>query len=190
MKMSNDEKSLTTREETRPVIPDENVEAVIDLSDDVAIWCKLVPGGFQFANQDKIVPELVGRVVSITPYLINFDAGDRVPAKLPHVKSDLEIPEGYSRRCDIKIVNGGQVVGISLAPSSTKFQLSPYLKYLKNQGLRPEDVTTKINSKQVSNNMGTFQVAVFEMTNSEKETPSEPLSEEVSEDTSYPDEWA
>jgi hypothetical protein len=53
-----------------------------------------------------------------------------------------------------------------------KFQLSPYLKYLKNQGLRPEDVITRITSKQVSNQMGTFQVAVFEVAD-EKEKSSE-----------------
>jgi hypothetical protein len=170
-----------------PTIPDRNIDAMIDLSDDIALWVKLVPGGFQFANQDKIIPELVGKIVSVVPYLINFDAGDRIPAKLPHVKSDLEIPEGYSRRCDVKILTGGQVVGISLAPSSMKFQLSPYLKYLKNQGLRPEDVVTRMTSKTVSNNMGTFQVCVFEMAG-EKEKPSETPIESSNDDT--PDEWA
>jgi hypothetical protein len=183
----NEERNLTTVGETSPAIPDENIQNVIDLSEDIAIWCKLVLGGFQFANQDKIVPELVGPMVSIQSYLINFDAGDRQPAKLPHVKSDLEIPEGYSRRCDVKVLTGGQVVGISLAPSSTKFQLSPYLKYLKNQGLRPEDVVTRITSKQVSNNMGTFCVAVFEATDGEKK-PSETPIESSNDDT--PDEWA
>jgi hypothetical protein len=185
----NEERNLATVGETSPAIPDESIDSVIEMSDDIAIWCKPVRGGFQFANQDKIVPELVGKLVSITPYLINFDEGDRQPAKLPHVKTDVEIPEGYSRRCDIKILAGGQVIGISLAPSSMKFQLSPYLKYLKNQGLRPEQVTTRITSKQVSNQMGTFQVTVFEMTNGERKTPSEtPIKS--SNDDPTPDEWS
>jgi hypothetical protein len=183
----NEERNLATAGETSPAIPDESIDSVIEMSDDIAIWCKPVRGGFQFANQDKIVPELVGKLVSITPYLINFDEGDRQPAKLPHVKSDLEIPEGYSRRCDIKIQAGGQVVGISLAPSSMKFQLSPYLKYLRNQGLRPEDVVTRLTSKQVSNSLGTFQVVVFEMLDG-KEKPSETPIESSNDDT--PDEWA
>jgi hypothetical protein len=173
---------------TPPSIPPDNVKAVIEMSDDLAMWCKLVRGGFQFANQDKIVEELVGQLVSIQPYLINFDAGHRVPAKLPHVKSDLEIPEGYSRRCNVKIVAGGQVVGISLAPSSMKFQLSPYLKYLKNQGLRPEDVVTRITSKQVSNNMGTFQVAVFETADDKRKEPSD-TSQAYAPADQYPGEW-
>jgi hypothetical protein len=187
---------IPAEEPKPPTIPDENIDAMIDLSDDIALWVKLVPGGFQFANHDKIVPELVGKIVSVVPYLINFEAGDRIPAKLPHVKSDLEIPEGYSRRCDVKILTGGQIVGISLAPSSMKFQLSPYLKYLRNQGLRPEDVVTRITSKQVSNNMGTFQVVVFVVVNETgkpvdtppKRTPSE-TPPKASSDT-YPDEWA
>lgn len=191
--MSNE---ITTTGGTPPSIPDENIDAVIEMSEDITIWTKLVPGGFQFTNQDKMVPEIVGRVVSIVSLLVNFDEGDRQPAKLPHVKSDLEIPPGYSRRCEVKIQSGGQVVGISLAPSSMKFQLSPYLKYLKNQGLRPEEVTTRITSKQVSNNLGTFQVAVFEMVDEAgkssetppKRTPPE-TPPEASSDT-YPEEWA
>jgi len=186
--MKNEEKNLTTVGGTPPAIPDENIKSIIDLSDDIAIWCKLVPGGFQFANQGKIVEELVGQVVSINPYLINFDAGDRLPAKKPHVKEDTQIPEGYSRRCDIKIITGGQVVGISLAPSSMKFQLSPYLKYLKNQGLRPEDVITRITSKQVSNNMGTFQVAVFETVDEKRKEPSD-TSQAYAPVDQYPGEW-
>jgi hypothetical protein len=164
-----EERGLTHAGESPPSIPDESIHQVIKLSDDLAIWAKLVVGGFQFANQDKIVPEIIGTLVQIQPYLINFDAGDRLPAKKPHVESDLDIPEGYSRRCDIKLLTSGQVVGISLAPSSMKFQLSPYLKYLRNQGLRPEEVLTRVTSRQVSNNMGTFQVAVFEVADGEPE---------------------
>jgi hypothetical protein len=187
MKMKNEERNLTAAPETVPAIPDENLEAVIDMSDDLAVWSKLVPGGLQFPSQDKIIPEVTGRLIQVTPYLINFDLGDRLPAKKPHVRDDIEIPEGYSRRCDIKLDAGGQVIGLSLAPSSMKFQLSPYLKYLKNQGLRPEDVVTRVTSKQVSNNMGTFQVAVFEMVDG-KEKPSETPIESSNDDT--PGEWA
>jgi hypothetical protein len=193
-----EERSVTHAGESPPSIPDESIHQVMKLSDDVAIWAKPVAGGFQFPSQDKIVPEIVGTIVQIQPYLINFDAGDRLPAKKPHVESDLEIPEGYSRRCDIKLSAGGQVVGISLAPSSLKFQLSPYLKYLSNQRLRPEEVLTRVTSRQASNNMGTFQVAVFEVADGEPEVPevanSEP--EEPSGSPSpqtaqvYPPEWA
>ena len=149
-------------EEQRLTIPEEYLDDVIEMSDDQALWGKLVVGGINFPSQDKVVKFLVGRLIAVTPYLINFEAGDRTPAKLPHVKDDHEIPEGYSRRCDVKLLtNDGQVIGLSLAPSSMKYQLSPYLKFLKNIGQRPENVVTEIKSKQVSNNLGTFCVAVF-----------------------------
>jgi hypothetical protein len=44
-----------------------------------------------------------------------------------------------------------------------------------------------MTSKTVSNNMGTFQVCVFEMAG-EKEKPSETPIESSNDDT--PDEWA
>lgn len=190
--MSNEERNLTTTEQNLPAIADENIDAVIEMSDDATTWAKLVDGGFEFANQGKIVPEFVGRLVAVTPYLINFDAGDRLPAKKPHVKDDIDIPEGYSRRCDVKVDVGQALVGISLAPSSMKFQLSPYLKYLKNQGLRPEEVMTRVTSKRVSNQMGTFNVAVFELVDESapaatKEAPSETPVEASSD--AFPSEW-
>jgi hypothetical protein len=172
-----------------PSIPDSNLNAVIELSDDAAIWCKLADSGFTVIAQGKLIPEIVGRLVSVQPYLINFDAGDRLPAKKPHVKSDTEIPEGYSRRCDIKVEAGGSILGISLAPSSMKFQLSPYLKFLKNSGLRPEQVVTRLTSKRVSNNQGTFNVCVFELVDGTKKVrPSEtPSSDETSPE--LPEGW-
>jgi len=191
-----EERNPTKVTQIPPTIPDESIGHVIELSEDIAIWCKPIPGGFQFTNQDKTIPEIIGYMVGIVPYLINFDSGDRAPAKLPHVASDLEIPEGYSRRCDVKIKTADQIIGLSLAPSSVKYQLSPYLKYLRNQGLRPEQVPTRLTSRTVSNNMGSFQVVVFEVAESRKEiTPSTkktPSETPPPEQTSFyiPKEWA
>ena len=180
-------KELTLKSNTTPSIPDQTIEDVIALADDTCQWCKLVTGGFKFINQDKIAPEIIGRMMSIKPYLIDFDQGDRLPAKKPHVKDDIQIPEGYFRRCDVKLSADGQLLGLSLAPSSMKWQLSPYLKYLKNQGLRPDEVITRIRSKQASNIQGTFNVAVFEIADAEREEPSETPSDDKSFD--FPEEW-
>ncbi len=193
-----EEKNLQTTIEVTPRIRDEGIDQVIKLSNDVAIWATLVPGGFQFKSQDKFVSEITGRLIQITPYLISFDSDDRLPAKKPHVESDVEIPEGYKRRCDIKLLASGQVVGISLARSSMKYQLGPYVKYLDNKGLRPDEVLTRVTSKQVSNSRGTFQVVVFEVvdgepeepevTNGEPEEPSGSPSPQTAQ--AYPAEWA
>jgi hypothetical protein len=187
----------TVRGESTLTIADENIDSVISLSDDTTTWARLVDGGFELTAHGKTVPELVGQLVAVTPYLINFDAGDRVPAKKPHVENDIDIPEGYSRRCDIKLEIGSQaLVGLSLAPSSMKHHLSPYLKYLRNQGLRPDEVITRITSKRASNQMGTFNVAVFELVDGDiKRPPASPAAtaqEKASEASSdaYPAEWA
>ena len=175
--------------ETTPMIKEEDINAVIRLSDNTCIWSKLVDGGFKFDNQDKIISELVGRLVEIRPYLIDFDSGERPPPRLPHVESDLEIPQGYIRRTDIKIEaanSGGSVIGLSLAFSSAKYQLSPYLRHLKNQGLKPDEVVTRITSRQASNPSGTFSVAVFELIDHKKDPSGSPPDQGVS---ALPPEW-
>jgi hypothetical protein len=182
-------KNLKPIKETTPMIKEEDINAVIRLSDNTCIWCKLVDGGFKFDNQDKIIPELVGRIVEVTPYLIDFDSGDRPPPRLPHVESDLEIPQGYARRTDIKIEianSGGNVIGLSLALSSAKYQLSPYFRHLKNRGLKPDEVVTRITSRQASNPSGTFSVAVFELVDHTKE-PSRSTPEQAT--PGLPPEW-
>jgi hypothetical protein len=185
------EEGITLRpiKETTPMIKEEDINAVIRLSDNTCIWSKLVDGGFKFDNQDKIIPELVGRLVEITPYLINFDSAERPPPKLPHVESDLEIPPGYHRRTDIKMEianSGGNVIGLSLPLSSAKFQLSPYLRHLKNQGLKPHEVVTRITSRQASNPSGTFSVAVFHLIDHEDDPSGSPPDQGVS---ALPPEW-
>ena len=152
---------LTKRENYELSIDNGTLEDVAALSDDWAMWVKLRDSGFEFVSMDKTVPELVGKIIDIRPYLVRFENGQ--PDKLPHCKNDLEIPEGYERRCDIKIETQGQVVGISLSKSSFIHQLSPFIKFLKNQGLRPEQVMTRLQSKQASNNLGVWNICTFEM---------------------------
>jgi hypothetical protein len=174
------EKGLTKIESRVPSIPEDKLNAVIDLSDDQTLWTKVIEGGFKVINQDKFVKGFTGRIVDVTPYLMKFENG--VPHKLPHVADDLEVPEGYERRCDLKLLVDDQLIGLSLAPSSTKFYLSPYLKFLRNKGLRPEQVLTKVSSKQASNDKGTWSVAAFELIEETQGTspePPQPLSGRV-----------
>ena len=164
-------KALVPPTPNLPGIPDEKIDQVISLSDDQTIWVKLIEGGFKIVSQDKFVKFLEGKTVDVNPYLIKFENG--TPTKLPNATNDLEIPEGYERRCDLKLLIGEEVFGISLPPSSAKFYLSPYLKYLKNRNLRPEDVLTRVTSKQASNKHGTWPVAVFELADPKAEPPKD-----------------
>jgi hypothetical protein len=172
------EKALVPHTRNLPNIPDEKIDQIISLSDDQTIWIKVIEGGFKITSQDKFVKFLVGKIVDATPYLIKFEGG--TPTKIPNVINDLEIPEGYERRCDVKLLVEDEVFGISLPPSSTKFYLSPYLKYLKNKNMRPESVLTRVISKQASNQFGTWPVAVFELAVD---------SPEAGSPKNYPKDW-
>jgi len=189
----NNENAILKKDDFSVSIPDEDIDAVAALSDDLAQWAKLVPGGFQFPNRDKVIPELVGTIKSITPYLVKFENG--VPSKLPHEPDDYKIPEGFERRSDVKIEVNDMVIGLSLAPSTIKHQLSPYVKYLRNQGLRPEQVSTRIQSRQASNNFGTWNIAVFSMAGDASAKPAHevrnvtPTEETPAAVNTKPKEW-
>jgi len=184
-------RDLTTRPETTPSIPEDVVQDIIELSDDTCLWTRIKTGGFQFPNQNEIVPELVGRIVAMDRYLVNFPGPGQAPIKKPWVKSDVDIPEGFSKRVDIKMNIDGQFIGLSLAHSSAKYQLSPYITYLTNQGRRPEDVITRVTTRQASNNLGTWDVAVFSLVDEvgEKEKPPEPPKPAAPNQETIPAEW-
>ena len=178
--------NLTTHGSMFPAIPEDRLDAVIGLSEDQTMWLKLVEGGLKVVAQDKFIKNVTGAIIDVTPYLMKFENG--VPSKIPHVADDLQIPAGYERRCDVKIAADGQVFGLSLAPSSTRFYLSPYLKFLRSRGLRPEEAVTRVSSKQASNDRGTWSVAVFELIDTpEGEAPSEHQSKGA---RNIPDEWS
>ncbi len=175
-----EEKNVARIEKGVPAIPNEKLQAVMDLAGDEIIWLKTVEGGFKLVKQDKFVKNITGRIISVEPYLMRFENG--VPTKIPHIADDLQIPEGFERRCDIKIRTGDQVLGLSLPSSSFRYNLSPYLRFLHGKGLRPEQVSTKVFSRQATNNMGTWPVACFELVGSDQpQETSSKLSAEWAE---------
>jgi hypothetical protein len=171
--------------DTMPRIRDEDVDSVIALFDS-CLWARLTDTGFWFPTQDRAVTELVGRIIGMTPYLINFECGERPPPRLPHVEADHDIPEGYIRRVDLKIDVGSTIVGISLPTSSARYHLAPYLIFLRGRGLQPHEVVTRITSKKVSNPSSTFNVAIFELADDTNEGPRS-SSEQPS--SGVPAEW-
>jgi hypothetical protein len=172
-----DKKALT--------IPNINLNQCEGLADDITLWAKFdkAAAGIVIESQGKTLPNLRGRLVFIEPYLGKWTDG--VLEKLPHVENKNEIPKGFERRCDIKIDSGGTLVGLSLAKSSFEFQLCPYLKHLKNQGLRPEEVTTRIRTRMASNSQGKWPIAVFDIVEGESDnvTPQQPPEDNT------PNEW-
>ena len=174
-----EEKNLAKIEKAPPAIPNEKLQAVVDLADDQTEWLKTVEGGFKLVNQDKFIKSITGRIISVDPYLMKFENG--VPTKIAHIADEHQIPEGFERRCDLKIKVGNQILGLSLPSSSFRYYLSPYIKSLLNRGLRPEQVTTRVFSRQASNAKGSWAVSCFEMVGSDQ--PQEGSSK-------LPAEWA
>jgi len=64
------------------------------------------------------------------------------------------------------------------------------LKYLRNKGLRPEEVLTRISSKQAANIRGSWSVATFELADDRpvlgKKPPEEPSPANAE---NIPSEW-
>jgi len=170
-----------------PKIPDATLKAVMDLGKEITIWIKPVNGGFKIEKQDKFVKNFEGRILSMDPYLIQFENG--VPDKRPHVDDDLQIPKGYERRCDLKILASDQILGISLAASSFKYNLSKYLIFLDGKGLRPEQVITKFFSQQASNAKGTWSTVCFDLVSVISDSPVSPSTSTPSQ-SAIPAEWA
>lgn len=161
-------------------IPDERIDQIINLGEDSTFWLKVSSGGF-VAN-DRVIPQLIGIITDIVPYFVRWEG--KVPTKIPI--SD-QIPDGFEIRCDIKVLVDGQVVGISLSKSTVRYQLSPYIRSLKNSGVKPEEVFSRLRVKQATNAYGTFNVVIFECVGPAKTTgppnqvPPAPVTEVASE---------
>lgn len=137
-------------------IPQEKIDLVAALADENALWIKMNEGNFLYNG--KIIPEVQGVIVSINPYYVQWV--DKKPEKIPF--NGQEVPEGYDLRCDLKLNVNGSIIGLSLAKTSTKTHLAPYLKFLKDSGLKPAGVVTRIRSRVVSSPHGKYSVAVFD----------------------------
>jgi hypothetical protein len=162
--MSNEiEKKKNNKDKKALTIPDINLNQCTSLADGITLYAKLdkAAAGIVIESQGKTLADLKGRLVFIEPHLGKWTDG--VLEKLPYVEKKLDMPKGFKPRCDIKIDSGGTLIGLSLAESSFVYQLCPYLKYLENQGFRPEQVITRIRTQMRSNDLGSWPIAVFDI---------------------------
>jgi hypothetical protein len=77
------------------------------------------------------------------------------------------------------------------------YQLSPYVRYLKNIGLRPDNVFTKLSVETASNAYGNFNVVIFKMvgpvddvTVQQPKQPKPLIESEEETPPIIPSEWA
>jgi hypothetical protein len=171
-------------------IPEETLEEIVAMADDHILWMKATQ--FGFSHDEKVISEIRGIIIQAEPYLVKFEGIGKPPIKKPHVLNDSDIPEGFERRCDIKIdVGDGQIIGVSLSKSSFRRGLAPYLKYLRNQGLHPHDVVTIMRTRLASNQFGQFPVIDFMVAGEPsppESGPAQPAQREAKQSANNP--WA
>ena len=143
-----------------PAIAKDKLDAIAALSETQIPQLKPVESGFRVKGSETFVKEIRGTIIDVSPYLIRFE--NNIAHKLPHVADDLDIPPGYDRRCDLRILVDDQVIGLSLSPTSMRHQLSPYIKYLRGKGLELHRVTSRLTSQQVSTSKATWSKVIFE----------------------------
>ncbi len=143
-------------------IPQAKIDLVAGLSDSEKKWLKLTEGGFILSKDDKFVPEIIGVICGLNPYFIKWSDDKKSNDKIPMEHPSQEPPENYSLRCDLTIEVDGSLYGLSLAKTSTKHHLAPYISQLKKNGFAPDQVVTRIKSKSVATQAGKFNIAIFE----------------------------
>lgn len=137
-------------------IPQQKIDLISNLADENVLWVKTTDGGFMV--HDKVIPEITGVIVSITPYYVMWV--DKKPTKIEFTGQPQ--PDGYELRCDLKINVAGTIIGLSLPKTSTKTHLAQYLRFLTKSGWKPNNVITRARVKVVSSPHGKFNIIIFD----------------------------
>jgi len=142
-------------DENLPDLPEEVLGELYETAKSVTTWVK--PKGNAFLVDDASLPTVDGKIIDINPYLVNWE--DNMPDKIEYTVDEDQWPEGYEPRCDVIIsTEHGDKIGISLAKSSFKKQLCPYIKMLMDRNIKPNEVVTRFITWEAKNNLGTFNV--------------------------------
>ena len=88
------------------IVNDEAIEDLIDLADDVPSQIRISDNGFKV--NEKVLPRLRGILFNPQPYLIKFNGAGTRPERLPYERDREKIPDGFERRCDVKMLISDQ----------------------------------------------------------------------------------
>jgi len=133
--------------ELMPVeISDATLDDLSEMAKRITTMAKLVEGGIEIDG--TTYGDITGRITGVKIYLISFPGEGQPPEIIGNVIDDDDIPEGFSRRADVTIQCGSQLVQLKLPPYSTNYILPKYVTALADEGLRPEDVVTRVTSER------------------------------------------
>ncbi len=123
-------------------------------------------GGFKVSGLEKTLPELKGVIDDFTFYQGRFEGGK-------FLKRDCTGPEseGYQNRCDLYLkISPEYTTTLSLSKTSTSAAINYFLS-LKAKNLSPGDLVTRVTTKLITGQYGTYSIAVFEASDSTPQPP-------------------
>jgi hypothetical protein len=135
-----------------PGISNAVLDSIEAMTEDSVMWVKATAQGFTLGEETS--ESIDGVITDIDFYYCRWENSqiDKLHDVLPGNE-----PEGYSPRADLLVfTNDGEEVGISLATSSFKFSLAPYLKNLKRMGIAPTEAITRFTTKEVRGKHGVY----------------------------------
>lgn len=121
-------------------VSNDTINELQEIAQNRVTIAKVVDGGFEIDK--NFFSNLKGRIVNIHLHLIKFN-DENEPTILPNTTDDNQIPEGFSRRANVDLQVGSQVVRLRCPPYTTNWMLSRYVTALKDEGLNPSEVITK-----------------------------------------------
>lgn len=138
----------------------DKIREVISITDDDVMWLKISDAGFH-AGENFMAEELSGLILDFKTYWIKW-CQNEPPDKIPYSKME-DQPEGYELRTDLKVkLLDGELVGLSMAPSSTR-SFSRYTRRLLAARYEPGDVITIFRTRSVVNKINQkFTIIDFE----------------------------
>jgi len=139
-------------------VPEDVVNRIASYGKGASLWGRLCEEGFRL--NDKIHPELRGYITRMRDKLVKFENSKPIEMEIP---DNGDIPPGYRIRVDLNLLVEDQAIGLSLPESSVKYRLSPYIEALRDAGLKPSAVMTRLWVETVQGKRGKFLVVCFEL---------------------------
>lgn len=121
-------------------------------------FIKLTDAGYMLG--DEVRKSFSARIVGNKLQYVRWEGNNCDKIDVTH---GMSAPEGYELRCQLTLAIGGERYTLDLSKTSTQYQYSPYVAYLKRQNLTPADVVTRLGFVKKTNSYGSYNQATFEM---------------------------
>jgi hypothetical protein len=116
--------------------------------------------GGGFIIKDAWHRELLGVIYKSEEFLGKWNGKEL--DRIPYVENELDWPEGYEPRAEILVwLQDRTKVKIRLSKTSFLYEFCEYTTKLKKAGLKPNEVLTRIATREAEGAFGKYVVVVF-----------------------------